>query len=125
LKKIGPYLLAISWLIMTTILLCLPGSSLPREDWLSRLWIDKWVHILLFMVLVILWCRGISRQGENKSYSKFFIYLGLLALIYGFIMELIQGNYIPNRSFDTGDLVADAAGCIAGVIISSGRYIKK
>lgn len=110
---------------MTTVLLCLPGSSFPREDWLSRLWIDKWVHILLFMVLVILWCRGIYRQGGNRSLNKDFIYLGLLALIYGFMMELIQGNYIPNRSFDAGDLAADAVGCIAGIVFSSGRYIKK
>ena len=110
---------------MTTVLLCLPGSSFPREDWLSRLWIDKWVHILLFMVLVILWSRGLSRQGGKRSLGKVFIYLGLLALIYGLIMELIQGNYIPNRSFDVGDLAADAVGSIAGVVFSSGRYIKK
>jgi VanZ family protein len=39
-------------------------------------------------------------------------------------MEFIQKYFIPNRSFDVGDIIADGIGCIIGGIVA-GRYIKK
>jgi hypothetical protein len=39
-------------------------------------------------------------------------------------MELIQKYFIPNRSFDLKDILADGLGCGIGLLIS-GWYIKK
>ncbi len=39
-------------------------------------------------------------------------------------MELVQKYFIPNRSFDLKDILADGLGCVIGLLIS-GRYIKK
>ena len=39
-------------------------------------------------------------------------------------MEFIQKYFIPNRSFDVGDIVADGVGCAAGLLISLRLYIK-
>ena len=46
------------------------------------------------------------------------------ALAYGITMEFIQQYFVVNRSFDPGDIVADAIGCIIGYWFSF-RYIKK
>jgi hypothetical protein len=40
-------------------------------------------------------------------------------------MEFVQKYFINNRSFDEGDIIADAAGCTLGVLFSLKRYIKK
>ena len=40
-------------------------------------------------------------------------------------MEFIQKFFIPNRSFDLGDIIADGVGCVVGVFVSTTRYIKK
>lgn len=110
---------AIGWLVLCTILLVLPGSSFPREDWLSKIWFDKWVHIGLFAVMVVLWCWGLLQKNK-----KHFVLIAGVALVYGIVMEFVQQYFVSNRSFDIGDIIADAAGCIIGYFISS-RYIKK
>jgi len=52
----------------------------------------------------------------------------ILAIAYGISIEFIQKNWIPNRAFDIGDIIADTAGSIAAYV--HGRkfpsaYIKK
>ena len=50
---------------------------------------------------------------------------GIICLCYGIMIEYIQRYFIPNRSFDVGDIIADGVGSLAGVIFSFKRYIKK
>jgi VanZ family protein len=110
---------AIAWFIISTVLLTLPGSKFPKEDWLSRIWFDKWVHIFLFGILTWTWCLVVPAR------RKVFLTVGLSCLCYGIVMEFIQGYWIPNRSFDWGDIIADAVGCFIAVAYCTGRYIKK
>jgi hypothetical protein len=127
LKKIKPsFLPAIFWFIISTILLTLPGSSLPKNDWLGKIWADKWVHIALFAIMAFLWCWAMLRKySTNERLKIIFIQIGIAVLAYGIAMEFVQKYFIPNRSFDVGDIIADAAGCIGGVVYSISRYIKK
>ena len=93
---------------------------------MGKIWLDKWIHIGMFSIIVILWCWSIILKGfENNKLKNIFFYIGVGALLYGIGMEFIQKFYIPNRSFDAGDIVADATGCTIGVLYSIRRYIKK
>jgi hypothetical protein len=112
---------AIAWLIVVTLLLILPGSAFPKENWLDRIGFDKWVHFFLFVLLVFLWCHA---YRVAKS-IKIFIVISILSVLYGVGMEYVQANLVPNRDFDRGDIVADAVGVAAGFAISWYRYIKK
>jgi uncharacterized protein YfiM (DUF2279 family) len=47
----------------------------------------------------------------------------MITAIYGLLIEIIQDQYITNRSFDWGDWFADMAGSITGILLW--RYIKK
>jgi VanZ family protein len=127
LKKIKPsFVPAICWLIISTVLLTLPGSTLPSENWLSKIWFDKWVHIGMFSIMVFLWCWALLKKpGLKDQLKKIFIGLALLWLAYGIGMEFIQKYFIPGRSFDLGDIIADATGCAVGAFYSTRRYIKK
>jgi len=127
LKKIKPsFFPAIIWFIITTILLTLPGSSFPKNDWLDKIWADKWVHIGLFAIMVFLWCWSMLRiYPASKRLKIIFIRVSIAGLIYGIGMEFVQKYFIPLRSFEVGDIMADAAGCIVGVVYSISRYIKK
>ena len=55
----------------------------------------------------------------------YFILIGILCLSYGIAIEYIQLYWVPHRSFDLGDIIADAAGAAAGVLYSIKKYIKK
>jgi VanZ family protein len=117
---------AITWLIISTILLTLPGSAFPQEDWLSKIWFDKWVHIGMFSIMVTLICWGIYKKNVSPgARSRNFILVAVLCLCYGIAMEFVQKYFIPNRSFDVGDILADAVGCSLGLIFSLRRYQKK
>jgi VanZ family protein len=126
LKKIRPsFIPGILWLIISTILLTIPGQSLPSENWLSAIYFDKWVHIGMFAIMTTLWCWALTRNITDKiKLKRLFLYMGLLWLAYGIGMELVQKYFIPNRSFDLYDILADGTGSLVGLIFSRYRYIK-
>jgi VanZ family protein len=103
-------LLPILALIFFTILFCLPGSALPKEDWLSDIWFDKWVHIGIFITLLWLWCRALKLERSSA-----YIIAIMVAVAYGLSIEIIQDRLVTNRSFDLGDLLADFIGSMLGV----------
>ena len=113
---------AITWVIIVTVLLCLPGSALPKENWFDKIWLDKWIHVILFSIMVFLWCQYVSTSGGKKI--RHFRQIAIYFFLYGIAMELVQKYFIPNRSFDLKDILADGLGCVIGLLIS-GRYIKK
>ena len=120
------FLPAIGWLILVTILLVLPGSAFPQENWLSWIAFDKWVHIGLFGILTLLGCRGwLSVEKKTGELKQVFLITALLALVYGTGMEFVQKYAVVNRSFDGGDIIADGLGCAAGWFFSNRWYIKK
>jgi VanZ family protein len=118
-------LVAVAWLLFVTILLCTPGSRLPKISWNDKILLDKWAHIFLFLVLVVLWCRIFLSRKSKINNTKIFIAITILSVIYGIGMEVIQHYFIPFRSFDYGDMVADAIGSAVGYFISVNRFLKK
>lgn len=126
-KKLKPsFIPAISWLIISVGLLTIPGSAFPKENWLDKIWFDKWVHIGMFAIMVTLWCWGMLKlYSVSTRLRTVFIWIGLLCLSYGIGMEFVQKYFINNRSFDEGDIIADAVGCTLGVLFSLKRYVKK
>jgi len=54
-----------------------------------------------------------------------FAWIALGSGVYGVIMEYVQKYFIPNRSFDIGDILADTIGSIAGLVFATKVYIKK
>lgn len=105
-------LLAVSFLIIITILFCLPGSAFPKENWLSRIAFDKIVHVCLFAALLFLWRIAFDQVHRNIT-----VFLLFMALVYGLLIEIIQSQWVPFRSFDSYDVVADAGGSLAGIIV--------
>ena len=116
----------VAWLLLTTFLLTLPGSAFPRDTTiLSKFQLDKVAHAGVFAVLVWLFCRAyFQKKLSLKKTESIFLAVTGSAVLYGLIMEYVQKNYIPNRSFDEGDLIADAAGAILGYLFSYYLYIK-
>ncbi|HUQ97705.1 MAG TPA: VanZ family protein [Chitinophagaceae bacterium] len=111
--------LALLYFLIISFLFCLPGSVLPKEDWLSKIYFDKWVHIGFFAVLVVLWLWALLPS------KKVLVWLLLAAAaVYGITVEIVQDQFIPNRSFDIGDWMADMTGSFIGLWFWN-RYIKK
>ncbi len=114
------------WLYIVSFLMTMPASAFPTEDWFSKVQFDKWVHAGLFAMLVTCWCWGMKKLITRKEkLAAVFIWVTILVILYGIGMEFIQKYYIPNRSFDFWDIVADAVGAYIGLIFSRRYFIKK
>ena len=113
-KKVRPrfisFLPALLWLIITFILLVLPGSDLPRSPIFDLIYFDKWVHIGMFGILTILW--GYPFFKTNFASANLFTIIAVCTILYGVIMEFIQKFFASERSFDLFDILADATGCL-------------
>ncbi len=120
------FLPAVLLLIVSTILFCLPGRTFNQVDlsFFGNLPIDKILHAIIFALLVFFFCRPIQFKGFLTSIvTKLYFLIAIIFVIYGVIIEFIQDWFIPNRSFEGYDILADAIGCFIGYYIA--KYIAK
>lgn len=126
LKSLRFFVPVFIWLIISIILLTLPGSAFPQENWMDKIWMDKWIHVGMFAIMTTLLCWAFYKKGVPAvKRRQYFIIAAFISLGYGIIMEFVQLYFVAHRSFDTGDIIADAAGSFTGLWFSLKRYIKK
>jgi VanZ family protein len=115
-KLTSSLLIPIGWTLLTIILLCLPGSAFPSEGLfnLNIPHLDKVAHVILFGGIIFLWCLYYLQKNPHNTHRRFAIVLiALCTIALGICMEYIQFNFIPNRAFDTGDILANTLSTIA------------
>ena len=88
----------------------MPGSAFPKTTWLDSINFDKLVHYGLFFVWVTLFSINGIINREIKIRQTFIF--TIFAILYGVGMEYIQKAFIPNRSFDPGDIYANTSGAM-------------
>ncbi|MEO7992553.1 MAG: VanZ family protein [Chryseolinea sp.] len=108
---------AIACLIISSILFFLPGSALPESDWFGKIELDKIVHVALFAIMVVLWCIPVFYKPSLSTHlPKLLILIPFIFFGYSILVEFIQLFFIPGRSFDLMDILADALGCLIGFL---------
>ena len=100
---------AILWTLLIFFLCFLPGKDIPD---VNIPFIDKWVHLLLFGMLTLIW--HLSQPIRN---IKFAFILLVAAIFQGWIVEYIQGHFTQGRTQDNMDTLADTTGAIIGIIM--------
>lgn len=125
LKLVFRFIPGIIWLGITFWLFTLPGSKIPDIDLFHKLQVDKLVHIFLFVVLCFSFMFPFKYTGLSvKNKTVFFVALTLLFIGYGIAIEFIQRDYVENRSFDIGDIIADTIGCMSALFVALKRWLK-
>lgn len=110
-KLTSSILVPLAWTLITIILLCLPGSAFPSKGLfdLDIPHLDKVVHVILFGGVTVFWCLYfLSKSPSYKSWKGIVLTIAVCAIALGICMEYVQFNFIPNRAFDTGDIVANS-----------------
>ena len=108
------------WTIAIFILLILPGSSFPSENWFGEIYLDKWIHIILFGGFVFSWSLAIKNQPISQQ-KKTLTKLLLTGILFGVMMEVVQHFWVRGRCFEVKDILADSFGCLASWFIISKR----
>lgn len=122
-KKFIP---GIAWFFLVMVLICLPGSDLPKvDDWFSLIYFDKWVHVGLFSVLGFLFMYPFLRSGLGRK-EKWYIVIkiAIATSVFGITTEFIQRFFVPGRSFDLFDWAADSLGALIALLFARIRFLK-
>ena len=96
--------LTISWAILILVLTLTPAKHVPKNELFSY---DKLGHTAIFCVQTLLLMLTFTRSGVTIRKSVLISVVS--CAIYGLLIEGIQ-NFIPGRSMDWIDAVANVAG---------------
>jgi VanZ family protein len=94
------------------------GTTLPSAKYANFFDIsDKIKHFSAYSILAILLGLNLYFQEKWKNVSKFHLnYTFIICGLYGILDELHQ-LFVPNRSAEVLDWVADIGGTILGIIL--------
>ena len=103
--------LVVYWLILFT------ATTLPAERLPSVGFTDKINHFIAYFILAILVNLTLIYQRKSRLlFEKAPIATIVICLFYGALDEVHQ-LFVPGRSAETLDWVADASGTFAGILI--------
>lgn len=100
-----------------------PGNKLPEIKF-TLFEIDKIVHFLFYFILALLMSFGFYSK-KNEPFYKRVVVIIAIGISIGGLVEILQGNFIPNRCFDFFDIFANSSGTIAGYVIFEKYCINK
>lgn len=116
--QINSFWPALTGFVIATLLFCLPGDEFPKTGWLDKIHFDKVVHIGLFALLVVLLSLPFrSRLKSPRRLNQLYGWIMIAYIVYGIAIEFIQRDFIPHRSFDVFDILADTIGCVTGYLV--------
>lgn len=116
-ENLPPWLLTA---VTAAVILWLTLAPRPLGDIKPELFpgADKVVHAIMFGGLLFMIYVDKARSEAWRSLHAVFIVAAMLAVIlFGAVIELIQGSMNIGRSFDTYDILADAAGAVLVAVI--------
>ncbi|MBS1628139.1 MAG: VanZ family protein [Bacteroidetes bacterium] len=99
------------WFIITLFLLFTPGNELPTITWFEKYYCDKIVHAIIFATLAFLFIY--PRRKDEEEMKNLWVFIVLMAcLTYAVVSEMIQELFIPHRTGDIFDFLADSVGAL-------------
>ncbi len=126
LKALKYQYLTIGWAAIILILCSLPSQNFDNTIPVFA-GFDKIVHLGLFFVLTVLIFNGFIKQSNNYRFKiSTVILIGIIAAVFGGIIELLQWGYFTYRSGDWWDLLADTIGiamAIFAFLLLNNNYI--
>jgi VanZ family protein len=102
---------ALFWTIGIFIGCSLPGKHLPSLTLFDNF--DKLVHFFFFFFFVFFWQKCFLTNSNNL------FKIILIAILYGWFIEIYQKYCVLGRNFDLWDIVADAIGACSILFIKN------
>lgn len=117
---IKPLVYAFIWAFVIFLLCNLNLDTSGEPPWYYFEGIDKVVHAGMFFVLGILSYWGFYEQRRWESLSRNAAwYALLLCILYGGLIEVLQGTIFTYRSADWLDWIFDIGGTLLGLWVFS------
>ena len=105
-------LIAILYSCFISVLFFIPSQDLPNIHFSA---LDKIVHLLIYFLLINLWLFFLYKKNNFQLNNKKILILLLSVLLYGIIVEILQGLLTISRSADIFDVAANLLGSLIGI----------
>jgi VanZ family protein len=105
-------LLAVFYTCGITVLFFIPSPDLPKIEFSA---VDKIAHCLLYFILINLWLAYFYIKMDFQFDVKWIVILLLSVLLYGIVIEMLQGMLTVSRSADIYDVCANLTGSLLGI----------
>ncbi len=105
--------LAISWTVLIAVLCLVSFSDLPTVKIKSA---DKYVHVTLHFVFVLLWGFYVSKEKRGIPIPKI-VLLVIASVLYGILIEFLQETLTTTRHADIYDVLANLTGAILALLV--------
>ena len=105
--------IAIAYTLLITAALLTPITDPPKID---IPFADKVVHLIINAGLFVVWASYVFSGKTNSKTTKTYTLplLFVCTLLYGILIEIVQGSFIHTRGADFFDVVANVCGLILG-----------
>ena len=108
---------SILWTILVIVLSLLPSQKIIGEEIIFE-GADKVAHVVMYTLLTLFWSTALKRQNKSvKMRAKAFLISMIGGFLLSLILEIIQEYFVISRFFEALDLIANAFGCIFGVLL--------
>lgn len=111
------FLPGFAWAIVILVLCGIPGRDIPHISFLELLSFDKFVHALIFFILYFLLYRAFIKGNIAFTFERRIV-LFFMCIVYGGLLEVMQGLLFEERSADVFDFIANSF----GVIVATGLF---
>lgn len=109
-------LIAIVYAIVLTIASLIPLGDLSVGAFSPT---DKMLHLGANFVLAFIWMLFYLLKMERKqNYTTAFIVISVLVIIFGMLIEVLQGALTTYRQPDWADIVANSIGVLIALLLS-------
>ncbi len=105
--------LAIGWTVIIAFLCLVSFRDLPS---LKVKGADKYVHIILHFVFIMLWGFYVSVKQNEIKISRIAI-LVAISVLYGLLIEILQETCTATRHADVLDVMANSTGALTALIV--------
>ena len=86
------------------LLIYLHFMQAPSIDLINLNQVDKLAHVLMFF-LTMMWFMYVTAKPHQ-------LLVGVSLILFGLVLEYIQMNFLPDRTFEWLDWIADGIGVV-------------
>tara|TARA_R110000850_G_scaffold199977_1_gene326136 strand:- start:27173 stop:27586 length:414 start_codon:yes stop_codon:yes gene_type:complete len=108
------FVLALTYTIAITVGSLMRSEEIPKIGFEIS---DKVIHFIAYGFLLVFWFLFALTTFRNTRYIKNLLTAALFSLVYGIIIEVLQGVMVLSRQADFQDVIANFAGITFAFLI--------
>ncbi len=114
----GNFILSSIWAIIILVACVIPVNKVHRTFLSNIKHMDKYFHFVMYLVFsIVLYIDFAKYKNTLKNSYLTWIFLSVITLSWGTIIELVQYFFLANRTGSINDVLANAGGTITGIIL--------